>query len=115
MDLIYQPLSRMSQQGEVVPSLGEGWEVCNENLTLKLKAGITFHDDTPREAEAVAWTVYILEAASPNAFFLGPLEQAEAIDPLTVAQHFRQPLVPVWVGLTPLPSASSRGRSIARG
>lgn len=105
MDLIYEPLARMSLQGEVVPGLAESWEFSNDNktLTFKLKPGITFHDGTPCDAEAVAWTVarhLAPEAASPSAFFLGPLERAEAVDPLTVAYHFKEPFVPVWVGLT---------------
>lgn len=105
MDLIYEPLVRRDYEGNLVPGLAESWEFSNENrtLTFKLKPGVTFHDGTPCDAEAVAWTVarHIDPAnASPSAFFLGPLERAEAIDPLTVAYHFTEPFVPVWVGLT---------------
>lgn len=105
MDLIYEPLARRGYEGEVLPGLAESWEFSNENktLTFKLKPGVTFHDGTPCDAEAVAWTVarhLDADAASPSAFFLGPLEGAEVIDPLTVAYHFSEPFVPVWVGLT---------------
>lgn len=105
MDLIYEPLARRGYEGEVLPGLAESWEFTNENKTLvfKLKPGVTFHDGTPCDAEAVAWTVarhLDPDNASPSAFFLGPLEGAEVIDPLTVAYHFSAPFVPVWVGLT---------------
>ncbi|WP_417584651.1 ABC transporter substrate-binding protein [Pelagibacterium sp.] len=105
MDLIYEPLARRDYDGNVVPGLAESWEFSNENrtLTFKLKPGAVFHDGTPCDAEAVAWTVarhLDPEAASPSAFFLGPLERAEAIDAQTVAYHFTEPFVPVWVGLT---------------
>lgn len=105
MDMIYEPLARRDYDGNVVPGLAESWEFSNENhtLTFKLKPGAVFHDGTPCDAEAVAWTVarhLDPEAASPSAFFLGPLERAEAIDAETVAYHFTEPFVPVWVGLT---------------
>lgn len=105
MDLIYEPLARRGYEGELLPGLAQSWEFSNENrtLTFKLKPDVVFHDGTPCDAEAVAWTVtrhLDPEAASPSAFFLGPLERAEAIDPLTVAYHFTEPFVPVWVGLT---------------
>lgn len=105
MDLVYEPLARRGYESEILPGLAESWEFSNENrtLTFRLKPGVLFHDGTPCDAEAVAWTVarhLDPENASPSAFFLGPLEGAEAIDPLTVAYHFTDPFVPVWVGLT---------------
>lgn len=105
MDMIYEPLARAGYDSEVLPGLAESWAFSNENktLTFKLKPGVKFHDGTPCDAEAVAWTVarhLAPEAASPSAFFLGPLERAEVIDPLTVAYHFKEPFVAVWVGLT---------------
>lgn len=105
MDMIYEPLARRDYDGNAVPGLAESWEFSNENrtLTFKLKPGAVFHDGTPCDAEAVAWTVarhLDPAAASPSAFFLGPLERAEAIDAQTVAYHFTDPFVPVWVGLT---------------
>lgn len=105
MDLIYEPLARRDYDGNVLAGLAESWEFSNENrtLTFKLKPGVTFHDGTPCDAEAVAWTVarhLNPDNASPSAFFLGPLERAEAIDAVTVAYHFTEPFVPVWVGLT---------------
>ena len=38
--------------------------------------------------------------ASPSAFFLGPIERTEVINPTTVAYHYKEPFVPIWVGLT---------------
>lgn len=105
MDLIYEPLARLDYDNNLVPGLAESWEFTNENRTLvfTLKPGALFHDGTPMDAEAVAWTVarhIDPDNASPSMFFLGPIEGAEVIDDLTVAYHYSDPFVPVWVGLT---------------
>lgn len=73
MDMIYEPLARAGFDGEVLPGLAESWAFSNDNktLTFKLKPGVKFHDGTPCDAEAVAWTVarhLAPEAASPSAF-----------------------------------------------
>lgn len=105
MDQIYEPLARRDFDNTVVPGLAESWEFSNGNrtLTFKLKPGARFHDGTPLDADAVAWTVarHLDPAtASTSTFFLGPLDRAEALDPETVAYHYTEPFVPVWVGLT---------------
>ena len=105
MDQIYEPLTRRDFDNNVVPGLAESWEFSNGNrtLTFRLKPGAMFQDGTPLDAEAVAWTVARhLDPAteSTSLFFIGPLDHAEAIDPVTVAYHYTEPFVPVWVGLT---------------
>ncbi|RZS79505.1 peptide/nickel transport system substrate-binding protein [Phyllobacterium myrsinacearum] len=105
MDLIYEPLARRGFEGEVIPAFAESWQFSNENrtLTFKLKPGVKFHDGSPCDAEAVAWTVarhLDPRTASSSVFVLGPLERAEVIDPLQVAYHFTEPFIPVWEGLT---------------
>jgi peptide/nickel transport system substrate-binding protein len=105
MRLVHEPLARTDPDGNVVPALAESWELANGNKTIvfKLKDGVTFHDGTPVDAEAVVWTVARHRdpaTASPTVFLLGPIEKVEAVDRMTVAYTYRQPFVPVWVGLT---------------
>ena len=52
---IYEPLIRLDDAGVPAPGLAESW-TRNEDLTeltLKLRQGVTFHDGTPFNAEAV--------------------------------------------------------------
>jgi len=103
--LLHEPLARTDVDGNVRPALAESWELTNGNKTLvfKIRDGVTFHDGTPVDAEAVAWTVARHRdpaTASPTVFLLGPLEKVEVVGPMQVAYTYRQPFVPLWVGLT---------------
>lgn len=113
---IYEPLARLDADGNVVPGLAERWEATDNNKTIifYLRDGVTFHDGSPADAEACAWTTQRMmdpATASPSAYLLGPFEKAEVIDRLTVAYRFKEPFVPVWIGLSspaaaPLPRQS---------
>lgn len=105
MSMIYEPLARRDADGKVAPALAEGWEFRDNNRTIvfHLRKGVTFHDGAPCDAAACAFTVNRMldkATACPTVFLLGPLDSVEVIDPLTVAYKFKQPFVPMWVGLT---------------
>ena len=59
LDLLYEPLVRYGSNGEIVPSLAESWEISDDGLTwtFNLRQGVTFHDGTPFNAEAVKWNL----------------------------------------------------------
>lgn len=81
--------------GEVVPCLAERWEFSNEgkDLTFYLKEGVTFHDGTPFNAEAVA-TDFAFGHENPNfggIAAVANLESVEAIDEYTVTFHYPAP------------------------
>ena len=52
---IYEPLIRLDDAGNPAPGLAESWTRNADltELTLKLRHGVTFHDGTPFNAEAV--------------------------------------------------------------
>ena len=53
----------------------------------------------PLDAKAVEFTVkrhLAPETKSRNAFLLGPIDRAEAVDDMTVVYHFKQPYVALW-------------------
>jgi len=105
MSMIYEPPARRDDDGKVVPAFAQGWEFRDGNKTVvfHLRPGITFHDGSPCDAEACVFTVKRMldkATAAPAAFLLGPIDTAEAIDAQTVAYKYKQPFVPLWVGLT---------------
>ena len=101
---IYDSLIYLDEAGTVYPGLATSWEFSNEGktVTFKLREGVNFHDGSPFNAEVVRWTVERHRAettASPTSWMLGPIEGTEVIDDMTIAYHYTDPFVPLWVGL----------------
>ena len=121
---IYEGLTRYkSGSTEVEPSLAESWETSEDGLewTFKLREGVSFHDGSPFDAEAVVWNFnrwfdqenelhfadwdfayweYMFqgfkdvdgdEDGEPDTFFVS----AEAVDPTTVKLTLSRPNAPL--------------------
>lgn len=78
------------------PYLAESWTESDDGLRIefKLKSGVTFHDGTPLNAEAVKFTYQRLMdqgAKSPLASGLASVASVEVVDELTVGFAFTQP------------------------
>ncbi len=81
---------------QIVPGLAESWTISKDGLryTFKLRKGITFHDGTPFNAEAVKFSIerQILPEHPFNKlgkypfanYFFGTVKAVEVIDPQTV-------------------------------
>lgn len=56
MTPIYESLITRGKDGKLYPALAESWEYndAGDAVTFTLRPGLTFHDDTPVDAEAVA-------------------------------------------------------------
>jgi peptide/nickel transport system substrate-binding protein len=101
---IFDGMVMRDEKGNVLPHLALSWEFQNDNkrVVFKLRPNVVFHDGTPVNAEAVAFTVkrHLDPAtASPTKFICGPLTHAEVVDDLTVAYVYTAPFVTLWVGL----------------
>ncbi len=89
-----------AETGEVVPGLASSWEISPDGLlfTFNLREGVTFHDGTPFNAEAVKFTYDSIlepELKSLTAIgYLGPYESAVAVDDQTVEINFSEPYAP---------------------
>ena len=79
---------------EAVPGLATEWEQPDpETLVLQLQEGVTFHDGTPFDAEAVVYNLdrsLTLETSTAKAD-LAMVESVEATGPLEVTIHMNRP------------------------
>lgn len=86
---IYENLVRRNPDTlELEPWLAESWETPDDNTWIfHLREGITFHDGTPFDAQAVASTFERIkdpETGSPRASIMAPVETIEVVDDLTL-------------------------------
>ncbi|WP_138422769.1 ABC transporter substrate-binding protein [Maritimibacter alexandrii] len=90
---------------EVEPSLAESWEVSEDGTeyTFMLREGVSFHDGTPFNAEAVKFNFdrmldeehpYHDTGPFPLAFFFSAVENVEVVDDLTVKFTLNEPYAP---------------------
>jgi len=115
---ICEPLVWMPNATEFWPGLAESWEVSEDGLayTFKLKQGVMFHDGTPFNAEAVAFSFdrvvaadKIAEGATPTADEvivagqahdqIGTYSHSEIIDDHTIKMIMTRPFSPFLSGL----------------
>ena len=87
--LIFDTLTGRNNEGGVVPKARRVLDPFRrlQDVEFKLRSGVTFHDGTPFNAEAVAWK-YARHKDPKNrcacAFLIEFIDKAEATDDLTV-------------------------------
>lgn len=90
---------------EVEPSLAESWTISDDgkSYTFKLRSGVTFHDGSPFNAEAVKFNFdrmlkedhpYHDTGPFPLSFFFSTVEEVAADDDLTVTFKLSTPYAP---------------------
>ena len=82
-----ESLTRYDDNGELVPWLADSWESNADDLTItvKLHEGVTFHDGSPFNAEAMIWNWEQYTANGNNS--LDYVESYEAVDDYTIIVH----------------------------
>ena len=94
--LIFDTLTARDNDGNPVPKLALSWTNSDDykTWTFKLRPGVTFHDGTPFNAQAVAWK-YARHKDPKNkcgcAFLIQSIDSVEATDDLTVVFHMKEP------------------------
>lgn len=86
-----ESLVRMDTQGNIVCWLAESYETSEDGLTytFHIRQGVTFHDGTPLNAEAVAWNIQMcVDNGKPQ---YARVESVETTDEYTVVIHMSQP------------------------
>lgn len=98
---IFDTLVTRQRDGKYVGILAESWQVSpdGKNIDIKLKSGIKFHDGSPLNASAVAFTFQRFKATgqkSPIAGNIMEIGSVEALDELTVRFSFERPTATFW-------------------
>jgi peptide/nickel transport system substrate-binding protein len=89
------------QTSEFVPGLADRWDLSDDGLvyTFYLRRGVTFHDGTPFNADAVRFNLDRITSpelkSQKAAFMLGPYERTEVVDESTVRIILKEPFAPL--------------------
>jgi ABC-type transport system substrate-binding protein len=98
VDYVVETLTQLAPDGSIQPHLAESWTVSDDGrqYTFKLRQGITFHDGTPFNAEAIKWNFDRLKDPEVRVPVRAPypIEQTEVVDDTTVRVTLKQPSVP---------------------
>ena len=89
-----EALVEINEDNEIIPWLATSWEISEDgrNTTFQLQEGVTFHDGTPLNAEAVAFVFN--EALAKDFIYVHMLEGLEEVtvdDEFTVTFRFEKP------------------------
>ncbi|MGH2557944.1 MAG: ABC transporter substrate-binding protein [Thermomicrobiales bacterium] len=93
---IYRNLVTFDRDLAIMPDLAESWERAEDGLTwtFTLRQGVTFHDGTPFNAQAVAAHIARIQdpaTASPNANLWAHITGVEVVDDATIQLITAQP------------------------
>jgi peptide/nickel transport system substrate-binding protein len=92
---MFNSLTRVDLAGNVQGELAESWSYSDpQTLTIKMRSGITFHDGTPFNAEAVKFNLErILDpaTASSTRSELTGIKSMELVDPMTLRLTLTEP------------------------
>jgi len=97
---IFDTLVWRGTDGTFYPGLADSWEINEDGTayTFKLKQGVTFHDGTPFNADAVKFAFdHIVDPETKSGFassLLGPYDSTEVVDDSTAIVHFSAPYAP---------------------
>lgn len=101
MSAVSDPLFNATQDGEIAPGLVESWEANDDYTvwTFQVREGVTFHDGTPLDGEAVAFNIEACMGSALTGPALLHLDSVEA-DGQTVTINLNQPNVVLPRGFT---------------
>lgn len=96
VDYGLQTLVAFDTQGKIKPLLATSWETSKDGLTLtlQLRQGVKFHDGTPFNAEAAAFSLDRLISGKvkvPIGAGFKSIKSIEAVNPTTLAIHLKHP------------------------
>lgn len=101
---LFDPLFRLTPDLEIAPGLVASWETPSPTTYLfTLQEGVTFHDGTALDAEAVVWNFERMldpDNSLPRRSEVNVISDIEAVDALTVRIELSAPYAPFLSVLT---------------
>jgi peptide/nickel transport system substrate-binding protein len=89
---VYDTLVNYSADLVAKPGLAESWETPDDKtIILHLRKGVTFHDGTPFNADAVKFNLDRVRSQDSKVSDLSNVDTVELVDPQTVKLHLKQP------------------------
>lgn len=89
---VYDTLINFTPELEAAPGLAEKWEFPDDKtLVLTLREGVTFHDGTPFNAEAVKFNIERINSETSKISDLENIASVEVVDEKTVKFNLSQP------------------------
>lgn len=93
LKLVYEPLFRVSEVGEMEPVLVESYdyELTKDALYITLKSGLTFHDGTVMTANDVKYTVdHIKDLGGIYGDKISNIDYVDAVDEVSLIIYFKE-------------------------
>ncbi|MQA96743.1 MAG: ABC transporter substrate-binding protein [Streptosporangiales bacterium] len=123
VDYSVETLTKLKKDAGIGPGLARSWEVSEDGrtMTLRLRDGVTFHDGTPLDAEAVKYNLDRLldtDVEVPQRAAYTVIDNVEVVDDSTVRLNLSNPspalpsaLSASTAGIISPTSAEKRGNS----
>jgi peptide/nickel transport system substrate-binding protein len=112
----YEYLTQLGEGNEVLPMLATEWTQTDTDLTLTLRDGVTFHDGTPFDAEAVKANLELVQGTpGPYAGPFQVIDSIEAVDELTVKLTLKAPAPSLLTTLSTRAGAMASPKAIEDG
>lgn len=105
---IYEGLVKYAPDStEIEPCLAKSWEISEDGLTytFQLEEGVTFHDGTPFNADAVKFNIdrqlppLVTEDMGYAGFVFGSVDSVEVVDEYTVQINLKEACTPFMANL----------------
>ncbi|KKD04602.1 ABC transporter substrate-binding protein [Streptomyces sp. WM6386] len=113
-----ETLVKLDADGDAEPALATEWQQSGRTWTFEIRDGVTFHDGTKLDAEAVVRSLTTAATASPKPRILDGVEltaKAKDSDTVTVTTADKDPLVPQRLSspqLSILAAKAYRGKTV---
>lgn len=85
LHLMFEPLFTVNKKLEIEPLLVDSYKVSADGLTwtLKIKPGISFHDGSPLDAEAVRFSLEKIQTGTQG-IRIAAIKEMKVVDPMTL-------------------------------